>query len=94
MKKVGAIMAGVGILNFVSFGIFCTRIGGSADCAASTNGKFFVSEHGKRTEVSEMIFQENRYHRYSLILTHPMAMLGIAIYGITLYAEKAAKQKL
>ena len=71
----------VGILNFLAFGIIATYLGGDAVNGRSENGRYFLSNHGKETEVSQGVFNYSRIHVYSVWITHPLAILSGLILG-------------
>lgn len=81
MKIFGLVLAIVGFLNFMAFFVTTMSNGGGPDDKLSGNGKYFVSEHGKVTEVSEQTFRLLKIHERSVWITHPLAMFGILIYG-------------
>lgn len=72
-----------GFLNFLAFSSISMAIGGSAD--AIENGHYFVSSHGKRTEVSKDRWLFVFYHERSVRITHPLGAIGI---GMMLFAKK------
>ena len=63
-------------LNFVVFFFVAIAIGGDAVNGKIVGGHFYLANHGKLTEVSEAVFTYSRWHVYSLIVTHPLAMLS------------------
>ena len=69
----------LGALNFMAFMAFSMNIGGSAGNGRIRDGRYFVNEHGKETEVSASTFELNLTHGRSLWITHPMAMVGMLI---------------
>ena len=64
----------LGALNFGSFVIHSQQIGGDAVNGRRANGHFYVSNHGKETEVSQQQWNLSRWQAVSLIVTHPLAM--------------------
>jgi hypothetical protein len=62
-------------LNFVVFCIVAIAIGGDAINGKTVGGHFYLASHGKLTEVSEAVFTYSRWHVFSLIVTHPLAMI-------------------
>ena len=73
----------IGILNFASFFIIALVIGGDAVNGKVENGKYYVSEHGRDTEVSRSVFEYSRFHAHFVWVTHPLALIGI----LFLYCE-------
>jgi hypothetical protein len=80
--KTGTAILIICILNFVAFGIGSMMIGGSATNGLQENGRFFVSEHGKNTEVTKQVWNYSLWHSRSLIVTHPLAMILLLILGV------------
>ena len=77
MKYFACILVAVGILNFVSFFIIALIIGGDAVSNPPQDGRYYVSEHGHRTEVSHAVYEYSLFHAHSVWVTHPLAMLGV-----------------
>ena len=73
----------VGILNFTSFWAISLVIGGDAVGNAPENGRYYVSEHGRRTQVSQAVYQYSLFHAHSVWGTHPLALLA----GLILMSE-------
>jgi len=88
MKCFAYTLVAIGILNFASFIIVALAIGGDAVNGKTEGGRYYLSEHGRDTEVSRSVFEYSRFHVYSVWVTHPLAMFG----GYLLYCEKK-KQK-
>lgn len=74
MNRFCAIVFAVAIINFVAFMIGSAALGGDALNGTSEGGLYYVSDHGKRTEVSAAAFTYSRLHGFSLLITHPLAM--------------------
>ena len=53
MKVFGLTLAIIGFVNFTAFFVTTLRAGGGPDDELSKGGRYFVTEHGKVTEVSE-----------------------------------------
>ena len=81
VRIAGAILAVIGIVNFLAFGIHCTRIGGSAANGVVKDGVYRVSDHGKVREVSGNSSRLNLIHGRSVWITHPLAMIGVVMLG-------------
>jgi len=81
LKTLCGLAIALGILNFVAFGIVATCLGGDAVNGRHENGHYFLSSHGKRTEVSAAVFNYSRVHVYSVFITHPLAILSGIILG-------------
>lgn len=83
----------LGVLNFMAFMAFCMNIGGSAGNGGIRDGRHFVNEHGKETEVSALIFELNQTHGRLLWITHPMAMLGMMILVTSSHGDRGRSDK-
>lgn len=70
------------VCNFVAFGVGSIIIGGSSANGFKKDGRFFVTDHGKDTEVTEQTWNYSLWHSRSLILTHPLAMALLIILGV------------
>jgi len=70
----------IGILNFTLYGAIVLFIGGTAEYA--TADKYFVSNHGHLTEVSETIYNYSKIHGYSLIITFTLLAMGIFVSDV------------
>ena len=68
----------VGALNLVAFFVHSQQLGGDALNGRQTNGQFYVSDHGRETQVSERAWRLNRWHALSLIVTHALLMGALA----------------
>jgi hypothetical protein len=67
-------------LNFVSFVIVALWLGGDAGNGREEGGRYFLSQHGRDTEVSRWVFVYSRVHGYTVVVTHIGALLaGAAI---------------
>jgi hypothetical protein len=79
MKAAANVLILVGVLNFAALITTSMSIGGSADPEASRNGRFFLSDHGTRTEVDESAYRFSLIHSRSVFITHPLAILGFVL---------------
>lgn len=64
------------LLNFAVFWVVAGRLGGDAVNRRMQDGRFYLANHGKYTEVSERVFTYSRLHTYSVWITHPLAFLA------------------
>ena len=80
IAKIGLAAFFIGIINFGAFCIIAVVLGGDAVSGHESAGKYFLANHGKLTEVSHFVFLYSRVHVYSLIVTHPLAILGGWLY--------------
>ena len=83
MKYFAYTLVVIGVLNFASFWIIAVVIGGDAVSNAPVDGRYYVSEHGRRTEVSRSVYDYSLFHARSVWVTHPLAFFG----GYLLYCE-------
>jgi hypothetical protein len=75
VKRFCSIVFIVAAVNFVAFLIGTAALGGDAVNGKVKGGRYYVSNHGKLTEVSKAAFTYSRFHVYTLFVTHPMAIL-------------------
>lgn len=54
--------------NFICFFAVAIYLGGDALNGKSDNGHFFLSNHGKLTEVSEAVYRYSQLHGLSVFL--------------------------
>jgi hypothetical protein len=73
----------LGWLNFMAFWFAAVALGGDAVSGKSEAGHYYLSSHGRLTEVSGPVFAYSRVHTYSVFVTHPLALLaGLIGYRI------------
>ena len=73
----------IGIANFVGFVVVALCIGGDAVGNPPRDGRYYVSEHGRRTEVSRSVYEYSLIHAHSVWGTHALIAFGAFI----LYCE-------
>lgn len=91
--KIGTTILVICILNFIAFIIVSMVIGGSAPNGYEKDGKYFLSEHGKETEVTKQVWDYSLWHTRSLIITHPLAMILTLILGMKWNEKRKQKNK-
>jgi len=69
----------IGALNFASFFIIALFIGGDAVGNPPLDGRYYVSEHGRRTEVSRSVYEYSLFHARSVWGTHALIFFGAFI---------------
>ncbi len=74
-------------LNFAVFWIVAVSIGGDAVSGKVESGHYFVSSHGRLTEVSPTVWHYSRIHTVSIWVTHPIGLVG----GLIWLGQKSAK---
>jgi hypothetical protein len=92
LSKLTVVVTVIGLLDFVSFLVGASYLGGDAVNGKIGGGRFYLfgPYHGTKAfhEVSQAIFEYSRWHAYSLIIIWPlMIVLGIAAQR----AEKRVK---
>jgi hypothetical protein len=80
LRKVGAALSVLGIVNFIVYGFVSMLLGGDAVSGHAEGGIFFLGSHGKLTETTAGIFLYSRIHTYSLWITHPLGFIGAWLY--------------
>jgi hypothetical protein len=90
LSKLSAVVTVVGLLDFISFLIGASFLGGDAVNGKIDGGRYYLygPYHGMKGyhEVSHAVFDYSRWHAYSLMILWPlMIVLSIA-------AERAAKR--
>jgi hypothetical protein len=68
-----------GAMNFVAFFTVSVAIGGDALSGKLENGRYYVSSHGRLTEVSPEVWEYSRVHAGVTWVTSVLAVLGLAI---------------
>jgi len=74
-----------GLINFTVFFIIAAGIGGDAINGHAESGHFFLSNHGRLTEVSHSVFLYSQCHVLSQAVTWPITM----ICAYLLYRDKS-----
>jgi hypothetical protein len=83
LSNLAAVVSVVGLLDFVSFLIGASYLGGDAVNGKIQGGRYYLygPYHGMKAyhEVSQAVFDYSRWHAYSLMIIWPlMIVLGIA----------------
>ena len=76
-SKVCTIVGAIALFNFLAFLIGCAALGGDALNGKSEGGRYYVSNHGKLTEVSESAFTYSEIHCYSVFITHALIFICV-----------------
>ncbi len=63
-------------INFFAFVFVALAIGGDAVNGYSSNGHFFLKNHGRITEVSEAVFTYSKWHVYCLWVSWGAAFIA------------------
>ena len=68
------------LVNFVAFWLIAVYLGGDAVNGRAVGEHFYLSSHGKLTEVSESVWNYSKWHVYSVWVTHPLGLLAAFLY--------------
>ena len=68
----------LGAVNFFSFIAMTFYLGGDAMNGMIKDGHYYLNQKGHYTETTKAIFIYSKLHFMSLIITHPLALLGIS----------------
>jgi hypothetical protein len=68
-----AVATCLGLLNFFTFMVVSSLIGGDAANGYVEHGHYYLRDHARITEVPKAVFEYSRWHARSLWLTHPIA---------------------
>ena len=83
---IGGALFAVAIMNFLAFSVHTSYLGGSAIRGKRVEGRYYVSNHGRYTEVTEQQWRAVRAHEITVYVTHP---LGLIVGGALLaYAQR------
>jgi hypothetical protein len=96
LSIVGYTLFFVAIVNFTVFWVVGVWVGGDAISGKVQGGHYYVSSHGRLTEVSPRIWQYSRIHAMSVWITHPLGILGgcgLMALSERLGAKKPQKRK-
>lgn len=78
-------------LNFIAFVTMAQMLGGDAISGKMEDGRYYLSNHGRTTEVTRRVFIYSRWHARSVWVTHPLGMiLFIVCFGNKLRGKKKA----
>src|SRR5262245_29466104 len=68
-RRIGATLLAVAIANFLAYTVHTRNLGGSADSHEQDEGRYFVSSHGRYTEVTEEQWRRMRMHGIAVYVT-------------------------
>lgn len=71
----------MGLVNFAVFMAAAIYLGGDAVNGKVENGHYYLMNHGSHTEVTKAIFTYSRWHVYSVLVTHPSAIVAAFWYN-------------
>ena len=78
-RSVSNFLLAIAIANLLLLAVECGLEGGSATFGYCGNGHYMLYRRGYRTEVSERVFRINQLHGYTVYLTTPLLLLGLAL---------------
>jgi hypothetical protein len=88
--RIGGALFLIAIMNFLAYSAHTRNLGGSADSSKGVEGRYFVSAHGRYTEVTEDQWRAVRAHELVMYVTHA---LGLLVGGALLaYSERRPGQ--
>jgi hypothetical protein len=73
--RIGGTLFALAIANFLAYSVHTRNLGGSADSYQRDEGRYFVSSHGKHTEVTEEQWRAVRTHEIAIYITHALGLL-------------------
>jgi hypothetical protein len=78
-KRICLVIVLVGMVNFLVFVAIALVIGGDAVNGQQTDGRYFVANHGRYTEVSRPVFLYSRLHVYTVFCSWPFVMISAGL---------------
>jgi hypothetical protein len=73
----------IGLANMLFLAAECAIEGGSASFGTVANGHYYLYRRGYSKEVSARLFRVNQLHGYTIYLTTPLLLLGLALRRLT-----------
>jgi hypothetical protein len=70
---IGGTLFAIAIMNFLAYSVHTGELGGSAD--KRVEGQYYVSSHGRYTEVTEQQWRAVRAHGMTVFVTHALGLL-------------------
>lgn len=77
LQKICVTIFFLGLANFAMFLIGAVILGGDAVSGKVEDGHYYLSNHGRLTEVSRGAYIYSRTHTLSVWVTHPLAILAV-----------------
>jgi hypothetical protein len=74
--RIGGALFALGVINFIAFVVLSLAWGGDALNGTAQNGRFYLRNKRHLVEVSEVKWRVNRAHAISVLITHPLAVVG------------------
>ncbi len=73
--RLSKLVAVLGMVNFVAFLVGTAYFGGDAVSGKVVDGHYFLSSHGRLTEVSAAVFTYSWLHTWSVFASWPFVLL-------------------
>jgi hypothetical protein len=89
MRRTVYVLVLISLLNGVAFFVHVSVLGGSAMNGRIENGKYYVGEHGRYTEVSATAFERSRWHERSAIATTALMLLAGGVWVAAAKAQRS-----
>jgi hypothetical protein len=91
----GVVLFAGALANFAIFWHIGVAIGGDALSGKAADGHYYVSSHGRFTEVPEWLYRYSRAHTVSTWVTYPLAVVGwLLMYRVKQLEKRASKPTL
>lgn len=72
-------VAAVAVVNFLLFAVASFRLGGDALNGGIEGGRYYLDNHGRRTEVGRAVYTYSFVHAASVVGTHGLTMGWAAV---------------
>ena len=73
-------LLGFAAVNFLSFVVASLALGGDALNGKVEDGRHYLGNHGRYTEVSPSVWRYSRIHARSIMITHPIGLISGLIW--------------
>ena len=93
LKKLGVILALLGVANYAAYFLIAILLGGTAARGEVREGHYFLSGGGDRTEVSAAVFRYSLLHDRSIWITQPLGIIGVVLFGAAKSEEMRRKRQ-
>ncbi|MDB6125218.1 MAG: hypothetical protein JWQ71_4211 [Pedosphaera sp.] len=94
MKAFASLLVLVGGINLFSFIIFSMVMGGHAGNGKIEDGRYYLGNHSRYTEVSASVFQYSLWQSHCLWITQPLLFVGAYLRVAYEKKEQRRKRKL
>ena len=76
LRKIALAMCLIGIINAMACLAGAAILGGAADPMKPGETRYYEASHAHRMEVTALAWHYSSIHGSTLVITHPMALLG------------------